>query len=208
MKRKWSTRDGGNSEKKILNSERIQDFLLKSISEKEAELECPVCLRVVETGAAIFSCQQQHLLCSDCRPRVRECPQCREKYSQPPLRHRFAEKMAMELNTLREELAAYQDENETKQTLNKSNSKKVAGNLKERKEDSPLNTTEGETNHSAPVVEKKMDEVGDVRKEKETEDLKSLCKVIDEKNQRIITSLLAGGFLRLEVVPAREKIPK
>ena len=202
MKRKWSTKDGGNAEKKIM------DFLLKSISEKEAELECPVCLRVVKTGAVIFSCQQQHLLCSDCRPRVRECPQCREKYSQPPLRHRFAEKMARELNTLREELAAYQDENETKQSLNKSNIKKVAGNLIGRKEDSPSNTTEGETNHPASEVETKMDEVGDVRKEKETEDFKSLCKVIDEKNQRVITSLLAGGFLRLEVVPAREIIQK
>ena len=85
---------------------RLINYLLKSISEKEAELECPVCLRVVEAGAAIFSCQQQHLLCSDCRPRVRQCPQCREKYSEPPLRHRFAEKMARELQAQRHELAA------------------------------------------------------------------------------------------------------
>ena len=54
MKRKWSAKDGGNSEKKILNSERIVDFLLKSISEKEAELECPVCLRVVKTRVSTF----------------------------------------------------------------------------------------------------------------------------------------------------------
>ena len=87
-------------------AERLIHYLVKSISEKEAELECPVCLRVVEAGAAVFSCQQQHLLCSDCRQRVRECPQCREKYSEPPLRHRFAEKMARELQAQREELAA------------------------------------------------------------------------------------------------------
>ena len=72
-----------------VKTDRIVNYLLKSISEKEAELECPVCLTEVEPGAAIFSCQHQHLLCSDCRPLVSECPECREKYSQPPLREGF-----------------------------------------------------------------------------------------------------------------------
>ena len=87
-------------------AERLIHYLVRSISEKEAELECPVCLRVVEAGAAVFSCQQQHLLCAACRPRLTECPACREKYSQTPLRHRWAEKMAGDLHTQRRELAA------------------------------------------------------------------------------------------------------
>ena len=87
-------------------AERLIHYLVRSISEKEAELECPVCLRVVEAGAAVFSCQQQHLLCAACRPRVTECPECREKFSQPPVRHRWAEKMAGDLHTQRRELAA------------------------------------------------------------------------------------------------------
>lgn len=43
--------------------------LLRSIKEKECELECPVCQETAE----IYSCPEQHLLCSSCRPRVAEC---------------------------------------------------------------------------------------------------------------------------------------
>ena len=106
MKRKRSTRGDGREEKKMGSSERLLDYLVRSIAEKEAELECPVCLTVVEAGAALFSCQLQHLLCAACRPRLTECPACREKYSQTPLRHRWAEKMAGDLHTQRRELAA------------------------------------------------------------------------------------------------------
>ena len=77
-------------------------FLTKSIEEKEAALACPVCL---ETAAApIFMCQQQHLICSSCQPRVTSCPECREAYQGPPRRHRYAERDAEELKKLKEEL--------------------------------------------------------------------------------------------------------
>ena len=128
MKRKGLTRDNGNEEKKIGNSERLIQYLVRSISEKEAELECPVCLTVVEAGAAVFSCQQQHLLCSVCRPRLTECPACREKYSQAPLRHRFAEKMAGELCTQRRELAALQGEKQTNLATKSLKKKSINGN--------------------------------------------------------------------------------
>ena len=109
--------------------------------------------------------------------------------------------MAEELHTQRRELAALRGDKQgnlsTKlsQKKNKSNSKKVSKNLKGRKEDSSPDT-EAETNRS--VSEAKL-----VDLTKESEDLRSLCSVIDKKNQRIITSLLAGGFLRLKVVPAQ-----
>ena len=86
----------------IANSNLII-FLTKSIEEKEAALACPVCL---ETAAApIFMCQQQHLICSSCQPRVTSCPECREAYQVPPRRHIYAEKDAEELRNMQEELA-------------------------------------------------------------------------------------------------------
>ena len=83
-------------------------FLTKSIEEKEeairekeSDLECPVCLETA--GGEIFSCVEQHLVCSQCRPSLVECPQCRQSYPPTPIRHRYAEKMVGELERLREE---------------------------------------------------------------------------------------------------------
>merc|ERR1712037_154473 len=78
-----------------------QRFLLninKKIEAKESDLECPVCLEV--STAPIFSCDEQHLICSDCRPKVSICPECREAYPDKPRRHRYAEKAAKELEVL------------------------------------------------------------------------------------------------------------
>ena len=46
-----------------------------------------------------------HLICSSCRPKVKECPECRVAYQGPPRRHRYAEKTAEELKKLKEEFA-------------------------------------------------------------------------------------------------------
>ena len=64
--------------------------------------EKPVCLETA--GGEIFSCIQQHLVCSQCRPRLVKCPQCQQSYPPTPLRHRYAEKSVGELQILREEL--------------------------------------------------------------------------------------------------------
>ena len=72
------------------------DYVVKS-------LECPVCLETAEGD--IYSCQEQHLICSTCRPKVTECPECRVAYKFPLRRHRYAEKTAVELRKLREELS-------------------------------------------------------------------------------------------------------
>ena len=40
--------------------ERLVEFVMRSINEKEADLECPVCLETAE--APIFMCQEMHLI--------------------------------------------------------------------------------------------------------------------------------------------------
>ena len=62
-----------------------------------------MCLETAEGD--IYSCQEQHLICSTCRPKVTECPECRVAYKFPLRRHRYAEKTAVELRKLREELS-------------------------------------------------------------------------------------------------------
>merc|ERR1712179_451017 len=81
------------------NKEFLQ-FINNQISEKETELECPVCLEVA--CSPIFMCSEQHLICSTCRPKLSNCPECREGYGGQDRRHRYAEKTAEELKRLRE----------------------------------------------------------------------------------------------------------
>merc|ERR1712083_127686 len=82
-------------------NQEAQRFLMginKKIEAKESDLECPVCLEVSSTP--IYSCDEQHIICSDCRPKVKICPECREPYPNKPRRHRYAEKAAQELEAL------------------------------------------------------------------------------------------------------------
>ena len=80
----------------------------EAIKEKESDLECPVCLETAE--GRILCCAEQHLVCFQCRPRVSECPQCRQPYPPTPIRHRYAEKSVGELQRLREELGRIVEE--------------------------------------------------------------------------------------------------
>ena len=97
--------------KKLLESNKIfeiateppQDlvkFISDQIQEKEKELECPVCLD--SASPPIFSCTRQHLVCQGYRPRLKWCPECREPYQEVLLRHRYAERAAEELQSLKE----------------------------------------------------------------------------------------------------------
>ena len=97
---------------------RLISFLTKTIKEKEeaikakeSDLECPVCLETA--GGKIFCCVEQHLVCSQCRPRLKECPQCRQPYPPTPLRHRYAEKYVGELESLQRDLEKLTNELET-----------------------------------------------------------------------------------------------
>jgi len=89
-------------EKPKENNNRVSTFLSEAIKEKEADLECPVCFETADIP--IFMCSEMHLICNRCRPKVKECPECRLPYTGGAKRHKFAEKTASELTKLRREL--------------------------------------------------------------------------------------------------------
>merc|ERR1712192_99354 len=82
---------------------QLLEYIENKINAKEKELECPVCLEVA--SAPIFMCSDLHLICSDCRPKVSICPECREPHPSKEKRHRYAEKAAEELAGFMEERA-------------------------------------------------------------------------------------------------------
>ena len=78
------------------NPELLQ-FMERQIEAVEKELECPICLEVA-SQAPIYKCEEDHLICSKCRVKVRACPQCREEYPEGPhKRYRGAERQAERL---------------------------------------------------------------------------------------------------------------
>merc|ERR1712179_447701 len=80
-------------------NKELLEFIANQIIEKEKELECPVCLEVA--CSPIFMCSEQHLICSTCRPKLSNCPECRVVYTGKNRRHRYAEKTAEELEMLK-----------------------------------------------------------------------------------------------------------
>ena len=66
---------------------KLLSYIEQQISSKESSLECPVCLEVA--SSPIFMCQEQHLLCGACRPRLKACPECRINYI-GHRRHRYS----------------------------------------------------------------------------------------------------------------------
>ena len=75
------------------------NYIDHQIIVKEKELECPLCLDIA--CPPIFMCSEQHLICSTCRQRLSNCPECRLEYIGKPRRHRYAEKTAEELESLK-----------------------------------------------------------------------------------------------------------
>ena len=47
----------------------LAEYVNDQIESKETELECPVCMEVA--SAPLFCCDDQHLICAECRPKVR-----------------------------------------------------------------------------------------------------------------------------------------
>ena len=60
--------------------------LLSYIEQQISSKECPLCLEVA--SSPIFMCQEQHLVCGACRPRLQACPECRLNYIGQK-RHRY-----------------------------------------------------------------------------------------------------------------------
>ena len=77
--------------------------MANAIREKEEMLTCPVCFEIAK--APIFTCLMMHLICSRCKPRVATCPECRERYREPPMRHRYAERDAEMLEKMKSDFA-------------------------------------------------------------------------------------------------------
>jgi len=69
------------------------------IAAKVAELECPMCLTTC--SPPIYTCPNQHLVCSTCRPHLTTCPECIVELGEERRVHRYAERDARELDQLR-----------------------------------------------------------------------------------------------------------
>lgn len=82
--------------------EKEKGELLNIIKEKKERLMCPVCYDL--PSGEIFSCSNQHVICSVCLPRLvgNICPTCREALGTRPRRHAYAEDGVRELNRLLE----------------------------------------------------------------------------------------------------------
>ena len=94
---------------------KLLDYINDQIEANEKELECPVCLEVA--SVPIFRCEELHIICLDCRPKVKKknnptdltrlflevstCPECRRPYPRKALRHQYAERAAEELEELK-----------------------------------------------------------------------------------------------------------
>ena len=115
------------------------DFLSSSIKEKEADLECPVCMETAEIP--IYTCNQMHLICSKCRPKLDVCPVCRTEY-QDMRRHRYAEKTAQEIKKLKEMLPEDSKKNRKKKAASKASEVDLNDDMKKCKISSKQNSIE------------------------------------------------------------------
>jgi len=82
------------SPKKDASTDPLEDPDLIKTEELKDLLECPVCLRVPRSSP-IFQCARGHVVCSDCRPNVSTCPQCRDPLGN--IRSLVSEKMLEKL---------------------------------------------------------------------------------------------------------------
>jgi hypothetical protein len=75
------------------------DAMLQTQEKACRELECVICLEVPKRETHVFSCQQHHLMCSQCNARELEsCPVCRQNFRVTrPTRNLLAEKMIEQL---------------------------------------------------------------------------------------------------------------
>ena len=81
----------------------LLEVLNEHIASKTRDLECPVCMEVAKPPAPLFMCQDSHLICSECKPRLDKCPTCRLTYNDPVLKNRLAENSRDELTKLRKQ---------------------------------------------------------------------------------------------------------
>ena len=70
--------------------QRVNEDLMKHITNmidaKMKDLECPVCFYTAE--GFIYQCTGGHLICKECLPSLKLCPECRTEYPKSPFRNR------------------------------------------------------------------------------------------------------------------------
>ncbi|XP_023347929.1 E3 ubiquitin-protein ligase SIAH1B [Eurytemora carolleeae] len=49
------------------------------VEDLKKSLECPVCFNIPRKPP-IFQCENGHLICAECKPRILSCPQCRKPF--------------------------------------------------------------------------------------------------------------------------------
>ena len=103
---------GKKAEKTLATTDTKVDTtntLMKKIEELETDLECPVCFEVC--SKPIYMCNFQHQICKSCRPKMTQCPQCREPYKKHRIRNREMEVMNNKLQELYKELKTHLEKN-------------------------------------------------------------------------------------------------
>jgi len=76
----------GGWQETVANKKSLE-LLEQEIAKRASELDCPV--RISTCEPPIYSCCAQHLVCSECRPKLTSCGECRGKYKEMG-RHRYA----------------------------------------------------------------------------------------------------------------------
>lgn len=94
LKKELSDLEIKSSTYSVIRPKKVEESSLPESerSEIESELECPVCLEI--SRPPIYQCPEGHIICSACKPLLKACCQCDAKYTDPPIRCRFAEKLA------------------------------------------------------------------------------------------------------------------
>ena len=94
LKKELADIDIKSSTYSIVRNKKVEESSLPESerNEIESELECPVCLEI--SRPPIYQCPEGHLICSSCKPLLKACSLCEAKFTDPPIRCRFAEKLA------------------------------------------------------------------------------------------------------------------
>lgn len=90
------------NEELVVTNQAMKKFLQEAIVDRESNLECPVCYQVA--SPPIYKCYGEHLICSSCLPRVKNCPTCRSGFSKSDKKFRLAEGNWRELQKLKSKL--------------------------------------------------------------------------------------------------------
>ena len=60
----------------MANPEDTENTGIRSSEDIREDLQCPVCFKIPRT-TPIFQCEEGHILCNTCHPRLHDCPVCR-----------------------------------------------------------------------------------------------------------------------------------